>query len=109
MGGTGADAMSGGAGNDTYYVDDTGDSVTENPDEGTDGVVTSVSFALPDNVENLTLSGTDPINGTGNDLPNAIYGTVAPNTLTGNDGNDYLSSGGAGDDALYGPARAMTS
>ena len=41
--GTGNDAMSGGLGNDTYVVDSLGDAVYENPDEGADFVLVSVS------------------------------------------------------------------
>ena len=62
----GADQMSGGAGNDTYLVDDAGDTVTENLNSGIDLVKSSVSYTLGDNVENLTLTGTANINGTGN-------------------------------------------
>ncbi|MBO3762534.1 calcium-binding protein [Ciceribacter sp. L1K22] len=91
-GGTGADRMEGGSGNDTYYVDNTGDVVTESTGEGTDTVNAAISYALTANVENLVLSGTDDIDGTGNDLDN---------TLTGNDGDNSLS-GGAGTDTLYG-------
>lgn len=36
--------MIGGAGNDTYVVDATGDVVTENADEGTDLVQSAVTY-----------------------------------------------------------------
>jgi hypothetical protein len=49
--------MIGGAGNDTYLVDDTGDLIAENSGEGTDLVRASVSYTLAANVENLTLTG----------------------------------------------------
>jgi Ca2+-binding RTX toxin-like protein len=62
-GGTGADAMVGGAGNDLYIVDNAGDTIEENEDEGIDTVsVTATVGQLPDgytlaaNVENLILS-----------------------------------------------------
>jgi Ca2+-binding RTX toxin-like protein len=103
VGGTGSDTMLGGTGNDTYYVDDPSDVVTENINEGTDTVRSSVTYALTDNVENLTLTGTDAINATGNDLANTLYGNVAANTLTGNAGDDYLDAG-SGNDVLYGGA-----
>ncbi|BAY25931.1 hypothetical protein NIES2100_57410 [Calothrix sp. NIES-2100] len=96
-GGTGADTMLGGAGNDLYYVDNTGDVVTENANEGTDTVSASISYTLTDNVENLILTGTTAINGTGNSLANSLTGNTANNTLDGGVGADTMS-GGAGND-----------
>ncbi|MEI9905678.1 MAG: calcium-binding protein, partial [Asticcacaulis sp.] len=56
-GGTGADTMSGGAGDDTFMVDNAGDVATEDGGRGTDLVISSVSFLLGANIENLTLTG----------------------------------------------------
>ncbi|MBF0329931.1 MAG: hypothetical protein HQL10_12295, partial [Nitrospirae bacterium] len=100
-GGTGADTMVGGTGNDTYVVDNTGDVVTENANEGTDTVQSSITYTLGNNVENLTLTGTTAINGTGNTLDNILIGNSGINTLTGNAGNDTLN-GGAGADTMKG-------
>jgi len=100
-GGAGADIMRGGLGNDTYIVDNTGDVVTENANEGTDTVQSSITYTLGGNVENLTLTGTATINGTGNALNNALIGNSANNTLTGGAGNDRLD-GGVGNDTLVG-------
>ncbi|MEY4765486.1 MAG: hypothetical protein RI907_2159, partial [Pseudomonadota bacterium] len=100
-GGTGADQMAAGAGNDTYVVDNAGDVVTENAGEGTDLVNASVTTTLSANVENLTLTGTAAINGTGNGLANVLTGNTAANALSGGDGNDTIS-GGAGADAMTG-------
>jgi Ca2+-binding RTX toxin-like protein len=102
-GGTGADGMAGGAGNDTYVVDDAGDTVTELLDEGTDTVESSIDYTLGDNVENLTLTGTGDLAGTGNGLNNTIVGNTGANTLNGQSGNDALH-GGDGDDQLFGDA-----
>ena len=52
---TGADIMLGGLGNDTYYVDDAGDSVVEYDAEGIDAVQSKISHTLGDHVENLNL------------------------------------------------------
>src|SRR5262249_12113760 len=49
----GDDVMIGGAGNDTYFIDSTGDVVTENANEGNDTVDASVSYTLSANVESL--------------------------------------------------------
>jgi Ca2+-binding RTX toxin-like protein len=97
IGGTGADAMEGLLGDDTYYVDNTLDTVTENSNEGSDTVISSISYMLGTNAENLTLDGTEAINGTGNELSNVITGNPAANVLDGGPGNDTLA-GGAGDD-----------
>jgi D-arabinose 1-dehydrogenase-like Zn-dependent alcohol dehydrogenase len=92
-GGLGNDTLIGGAGNDSYYVDSTADSITENVNEGTDSVFTTVTYTLTPNTENLTLQGTTAINGTGNDLDNSITGNAAANILRGGFGNDTLYLG----------------
>ena len=100
-GGAGNDTMVGGSGNDTYVVDSTTDVVTEALNEGTDLVQAGVTYTLAANVENLTLTGTTAINGTGNALNNVLTGNSANNTLTGGDGNDTLD-GGTGTDTMVG-------
>jgi Ca2+-binding RTX toxin-like protein len=101
-GGAGADTMIGGQGNDTYAVDNVGDVVTENSGEGTDLVLSSVAFTLSTNVENLTLTGSSSINGTGNNSDNVLNGNSGSNTLSGGSGNDTLWGGTAGSDTLTG-------
>lgn len=100
-GGAGADRMLGGRGNDTYIVDSAGDRVIEYSGAGTDTVTSSVSYGLSANVENLVLTGTTTINGTGNELANILSGNSAANVLNGGAGNDTLI-GGAGQDSLTG-------
>ena len=58
------------------------------PGEGTDSVNASVTYTLSDNVENLTLTGTSAINGTGNASDNVLTGNSGANSLTGGAGND---------------------
>jgi Ca2+-binding RTX toxin-like protein len=93
----GADIMTGSSGNDTYIVDDTGDRVIEAAGGGTDTVKSSVTFVLPANVENLILTGHDPIDGTGNSQANTITGNDAANTLNGGTGADHLNGGDGND------------
>ncbi len=87
-GGAGADILIGGLGNDTYVVDDAGDVVIENAGEGTDTVKTSVTYALGEGIENLVLTGTAAITGTGNASNNMLTGNAAASTLAGGAGND---------------------
>ena len=100
-GGLGDDVMAGGLGDDTYVVDSTRDVVIELLDSGVDSVSASVSYGLTDNLENLTLTGTSALDGTGNDLANKLTGNAGANVLLGLGGDDTLS-GGAGDDQLIG-------
>jgi Ca2+-binding RTX toxin-like protein len=102
-GGKGNDTMFGGAGNDTYIVDSVGDVVTELAKEGTDMVKASISYALTANVENLLLTGTGNLNGTGNELANMITGNDGANTLSGLAGKDTILGGG-GNDTIIGGA-----
>ncbi len=111
-GGSGADAMAGGTGNDTYYVDNAGDTVTENAGEGTDTVYASVNYTLAtgSSVEYLRANaGSTGLALTGNDLANTIVGGAGNDTLTGGGGNDVLNgwlgadamAGGTGNDTYY--------
>jgi Ca2+-binding RTX toxin-like protein len=102
-GSTGVDTLIGGLGNDIYQVDSTTDVIIENASEGTDTIQSSVTFSLVafPNIENLTLTGSSVINGTGNTANNSLTGNTANNTLDGGDGNDTLN-GGAGNDTLIG-------
>ncbi len=102
-GGLGADIMSGGDGNDTYYVDNVGDNVVEGGAGGNaDIIYASVSYGLAGRyVETLQLIGSANIDATGNTLANTLTGNTGNNTLLGNDGIDTLNGGG-GDDVLNG-------
>ncbi len=97
----GADTMIGGLGNDTFVVNSAGDTVIEYGNEGIDKVSSSVTYTLPSNVEDLTLTGAVAINGTGNDLSNKLIGNTAANQLNGGDGDDLLN-GIAGADTMIG-------
>lgn len=103
---SGADTMTGGLGNDIFFVENIGDKVIEKLNEGNDNVNSKLTYTLPINVENLTLSGTTIINGTGNGSANVLIGNNAVNQLTGGGGIDTLDgklgsnklTGGLGND-----------
>ena len=65
-GDVGADLMVGGAGNDAYFVDNAGDAITENANEGTDTVYSTAHLRLTANLENLLLQGSADLQGYGN-------------------------------------------
>jgi len=101
----GADEMHGGAGADYYYVDNAGDKVIELAGEGNDTVLSTVTIGLSAAVENLTLTGTAAINGSGSSTANVIAGNDAGNQLSGYSGADQLFGKG-GSDTLIGGAAA---
>ncbi len=100
-GSEGVDHLDGGSGNDIYIVDDIDDVVVEISGGGIDTVQATESYALSDNVENLSLLGSEIIDATGNALANYIVGNDANNILIGLAGDDTLQ-GGAGNDTLLG-------
>lgn len=100
-GGAGDDLMTGGTGNDTYYVDSLSDAAVENAGEGNDTVRSSLSWTLGANLENLVLTTSADLSGTGNALNNVITGNSGANLLRGEGGNDRLN-GGDGNDTLQG-------
>ena len=103
VGTAGADTMTGFAGDDQYVVNHSGDAVIEARSQGTDTVLSSLSYRLPweQSIENLTLTGDGNINGTGNSRNNVLQGTIGDNVLRGREGDDTLS-GGLGNDVLVG-------
>jgi len=101
IGGTGSNTLIGGDGNDVYVVSNPHDVIIEASDQGTDEVDSSVSFTLAANVENLVLTGTADLIGTGNDLNNVITANSGNDTLIGGGGDDVLV-GGAGTDVMIG-------
>ena len=106
-GGTGADQMFGGAGNDTYFVDNTSDHCTDiaGATGGVDTVISSVTFTLSTYIENLTLTGSANLSGTGNAQNNILIANSGNDTLNGSNGNDTLEAG-AGIDTLTGGSGA---
>jgi len=101
-GGTGADQLDGGEGDDTYVVDDVGDSIADSAGMG-DAVVASISWTLPVGLERLMLAeGVAGLAGTGSDADNQLYGNDLANALDGRGGNDYIEGGNGGDTLIGG-------
>ena len=92
-GGLGADLLRGGPGDDSYTVDHPGDSVAEVAGEGNDVVYSSVTWTLAAHLERLTLTGSEVIGATGNDLANSLSGQSNPAA--------NILAGGLGDDSYY--------
>lgn len=110
----GADTLIGGKGNDSYYIDDSRDKITELAGEGVDIVYSEISYALSGSLENLTLIGFKGISGAGNGSANVLVGNFGNNKLSGYSGNDTIDggegldviNGGKGIDRLYGGSGA---
>lgn len=99
----GADTLTGGFGDDQYFLDQAGVTVVEAVDGGTDSVHVSLSYTLVDNIEKLFQTGSADIQGIGNGLANVLFGNGGANDLQGLGGRDKLA-GGAGNDTLSGGA-----
>nr|WP_255564381.1 DUF4214 domain-containing protein [Mameliella sp. CS4] len=98
----GADTLVGTGGNDVFVVDHPGDIIVEEENAGIDLVRASVDFELRAfglSLENLTLTGTADLSGTGNGVDNVLSGNSGDNALNGAWGNDVIY-GMAGDDTL---------
>lgn len=95
----GADTMIGGYGADTYIVDDINDqAIEEQVFYGEiDTVLSSATFTITGYVENLTLTGSANISGTGNAGNNVIIGNSGNNILSGGLGSDLVYAGGGSD------------
>ncbi|MFI3189690.1 hypothetical protein BCS42_01060 [Crenothrix sp. D3] len=100
----GADVMAAYAGDDNYTVDNIGDVVVENANEGYDSVVSTVSYTLAANVEQLDFrtgpTGALAFEATGNTLDNFIGGNEFNNVLNGGTGIDIMV-GEDGNDAYF--------
>lgn len=110
-GGPGNDLMVGGLGNDHYIVDDLGDVIVEQPDEGYDTAWVSVSgYWVSPNIEVVYLAGTANLVHGSDGGENLVANPLIGSTLDGRGGNDILwgsnahdvLDGGRGDDILYG-------
>ena len=103
-GGGGADTYKIGKGYYTLVVNNVNDKVIFNvlpPQRVT--IESSLSYTLAAKLNDLTLTGANALDGTGNELANILIGNGAGNILDGRGGDDTIRGGG-GDDRLLGGA-----
>jgi len=94
-GGIGSDTLIGGLGDDTYYVNNLTQTVIDTG--GNDTVIVDRSYVLGTGLENLTLSGGNNGNLTGNAADNILRGNDGANILDGKAGADTMFGGGGND------------
>jgi len=106
VGTEGSDILLGSTENDTYIVNTPRDLIKEPTDNNSvDTVQASVSYVLFSNLENLSLTGSANLSGTGNSADNVLQGNSGNNRLLAGDGNDTIY-GGVGGDTLNGGSGA---
>lgn len=109
----GADTMIGKGGNDTYFVDQSGDVVTEAAGEGFDALYTTASFTLSAGSELEWLSAasvgaTTALNLTGNELAQYVLANDGANIIDGGAGSDTLYGYGGADGFQFSTALGAT-
>lgn len=107
-GGSGRDIMQGGRGDDTYVVDNRLDSIIEIDSHpiangsAHDLVLSTVTYRLPNEVEDLTLRGSADLQAVGNSGNNHLIGNSGDNVLRGMAGIDQLTGGAGADRFVWG-------
>jgi Ca2+-binding RTX toxin-like protein len=96
---TGVDTLVGGAGNDTFVLNNASDVVQDASGTASNAIDSSVSYALPTNVNALTLTGSGSLTATGNAANDVITANAGSDTLLAGTGTDTLI-GGAGNDTF---------
>jgi beta-glucanase (GH16 family) len=88
--------MQGGTGDDIYYLYSSINRAVEASGAGVDTINTWMSYTLPANFENLTVTGSGRY-AFGNARDNIISGASGSQTIDGGDGEDVLIGGGGAD------------
>ncbi|UVK37514.1 family 16 glycosylhydrolase [Mesorhizobium sp. AR10] len=88
--------MFGGKGDDIYYLYSSKNKAVELANQGVDTISTPMSYRLPENFENLTVTG-DKRYAFGNAVDNIITGGSGQQTLDGLQGDDVLKGGSGAD------------
>ncbi|SJM31797.1 glycoside hydrolase family 16 protein [Mesorhizobium delmotii] len=94
--------MRGGKGDDIYYLYASKNKAVELSGEGVDTISTWMSYKLPANFENLTVTG-DKRYAFGNELNNIVTGGSGQQTLDGLQGDDVLKGGSGADIFVVNP------
>ena len=92
----GPNTLVGLGGNDLYYVNNTGDTVTEAVNGGSDTMVATVNYTLPANVEAMYMIGSG-LTGTGSANADSLFSSGGPNTLVGLGSDDLYYVNNTGD------------
>ncbi|OCP06340.1 MULTISPECIES: family 16 glycosylhydrolase [unclassified Ensifer] len=92
--------MIGGAGDDIYYLYSSTNRAEEAPGAGVDSIDTWMSYVLPENFENLTVTG-DGRYAFGNSADNILTGGSGSQTIDGRAGNDVLIGSGGADTFVF--------
>ena len=92
--------MSGGLGDDIYHLYSSINRASEKAGEGVDTVETWMSYTLPDNIENLTVTGNGRY-AIGNAANNIISGSSGKQTIDGGLGDDVLKGGTGADVFIF--------
>lgn len=92
--------MKGGTGDDIYYLYSSINKAYEAPGAGIDTIDTWMSYALPENFENLRVTGDNRF-AFGNDADNIISGGSGRQTIDGGGGNDVLTGAGGADTFIF--------
>jgi trimeric autotransporter adhesin len=95
--GAGGGLLVGGSGDDTFVVNNPNEQVIEVSDQGTSTLYSSVDYMLPENVQNLTLTGFGNLTGAGNDQDDVITANAGNDTLIAGSGDNTLIGGAGGD------------
>ncbi len=92
--------MVGGKGDDIYYLYSGTNRAYEAAGEGVDTISTWMSYTLPENFENLTVTGNDRY-AFGNNTDNIVTGGSGSQTIDGGGGNDVLIGAGGADTFVF--------
>ena len=91
-----APVVVGGRGNDTYYVHNSAEQIVVAAGTPNETVISTVSYALPANIQNLVLQGSG-LTGVANNLNDSLTSLGGPNTLVGGTGVDTFYVNNVGD------------